>query len=162
MSIKKSILIELERETHNTGRILERITDEHLDWRPHEKSRSLGELAAHIVELHNWVSKALSNDVFDFNTDYQPLKINAIEELKGILAKGLIANQEMIEQLPEEYWLKEWVLKAGDYEMARMPKVGAVRYIITNHLIHHRGQLTVYLRLLNIPVPGLYGPSADE
>lgn len=162
MSIKKSFLIELERETSNTGRVLDRITDEHLDWRPHEKSMSLGALAAHIVELHNWVSKAIPKDVFDFKTDYQPLKINSIDELKDILIKGLIANKETIEQLPEEDWLKEWVLKAGDWEMARLPKAGAVRYIITNHLIHHRGQLTVYLRLLNIPVPGLYGPSADE
>ena len=123
---------------------------------------TLGELAAHIVELHNWVSKAIPMDAFDFKTDYQPLKINSIEALKGILAKGLIENKETIEQIPEEDWLKEWVLKAGDWEIARMPKAGAVRYIITNHLIHHRGQLTVYLRLLNIPVPGLYGPSADE
>lgn len=74
MSIKKSYLIELERETKNTRSILDRIPDDKLDWRPHEKSMSLGELAAHIVEVHNWVSKALPKDLFDFKVDYQPLE----------------------------------------------------------------------------------------
>jgi len=162
MSIQKSFLIELERETNNTSRILEQITDDHLDWRPHEKSRSLGELASHIVELHNWVSRAIPKDIFDIRTDYQPLKINSIAELKDILNNGFILNKETIAQLSEVNWLQEWVLKSGDLELARLPRAGAIRYIISNHLIHHRGQLTVYLRLLDIPVPGLYGPSADE
>jgi uncharacterized damage-inducible protein DinB len=162
MNVKKSFLIELERETNNTGRILDRITDDHLDWRPHEKSMSVRELSAHIVQLHSWISKAIPKDVFDLKTDFQPLKIDSVSELKAILTKGLIDNKETIAQLPDDDWLKEWVLKAGDWEIARLPKGGAIRHIITNHIIHHRGQLTVYLRLLNIPVPGLYGPSADE
>lgn len=162
MSIKKSYLIELEHETKNTSRILEQLSDDILDWRPHVKSMSVGELASHIVELHNWISKAIHKDFFDLNVDYQPLKVSSVEELKEILSEGLVANRASIEGAMGEDWLKEWILKAGDYEIARMPLTGAIRFIINNHIIHHRGQLTVYLRLLDVTVPGLYGPSADE
>ncbi|WP_312190992.1 DinB family protein [Sphingobacterium sp.] len=162
MSISKSYLIELDHETKNTSRILEQIPDDKLDWRPHSKSMSLGELAAHVVELHNWVSKAIPKDIFDFKVDYQPLKVKSVNELKAILSEGLVANRAAIENLKEEDWFKEWALKAGDFEIARLPRTGAIRFIVNNHIIHHRGQLTVYLRLLDITVPGLYGPSADE
>lgn len=123
---------------------------------------SLGELAAHVVELHNWVSKAIPKDIFDFKVDYQPLKVKSVNELKAILSEGLVANRAAIENLKEEDWFKEWALKAGDFEIARLPRKGAIRFIVNNHIVHHRGQLTVYLRLLDITVPGLYGPSADE
>ncbi|MDM1296560.1 DinB family protein [Sphingobacterium sp. N143] len=162
MSIKKSYLIELDHETKNTKRILDRIPDEKLDWRPHEKSMSLGELAAHVVELHNWVSKAIPKEVFDFKVDYQPLKVSSVAELKRVLSDGVEANKVAIESLSDEDWFKDWVLKSGDYEISRLPRAGAIRFIINNHIVHHRGQLTVYLRLLDIAVPGLYGPSADE
>lgn len=162
MSISKSYLIELDHETKNTSRILEQIPDDKLDWRPHSKSMSLGELAAHVVELHNWVSKAIPKDIFDFKVDYQPLKVKSVNELKTILSEGLVANRAAIENLKEEDWFKEWALKAGDFEIARLPRTGAIRFIVNNHIVHHRGQLTVYLRLLDITVPGLYGPSADE
>jgi uncharacterized damage-inducible protein DinB len=162
MSISKSYLIELDHETKNTSRILEQIPDDKLDWRPHCKSMSLGELAAHVVELHNWVSKAIPKDIFDFKVDYQPLKVKSVNELKAILSEGLVANRAAIENLKEEDWFKEWALKAGDFEIARLPRTGAIRFIVNNHIVHHRGQLTVYLRLLDITVPGLYGPSADE
>ncbi|WP_223585103.1 DinB family protein [Sphingobacterium sp. GVS05A] len=162
MSIKKSYLIELDHETKNTKRILDRIPDEKLDWRPHEKSMTLGELAAHVVELHSWVFKAIPKDTFDFKVDYHPLKVSSVEELKLTLSEGLEKNKAAIEDIAEEDWFKDWVLKAGDYEIARLPRAGAIRFIVNNHIVHHRGQLTVYLRLLGIPVPGLYGPSADE
>ena len=162
MSIKKSYLIELDHETKNTRRVLDRIPNEKLDWRPHEKSMTLGELAAHVVELHGWVSKAIPKDTFDFKIDYHPLKVSSVEELKLTLSEGLEKNKAAIEDIAEEDWFKDWVLKAGDYEIARLPRAGAIRFIVNNHIVHHRGQLTVYLRLLGIPVPGLYGSSADE
>ncbi|MGJ1436666.1 DinB family protein [Sphingobacterium siyangense] len=162
MSIKKSYLIELDHETKNTKRILERIPDDKLDWHPHEKSMSLGELAAHVVELHNWVHKAIPKDVFDFKVDYKPLKVSSVEELKTILTLGLEENKATLADIAESDWFNEWVLKAGDHEIARLPRAGAIRFIVNNHIVHHRGQLTVYLRLLDIAVPGLYGPSADE
>lgn len=158
----KSYLIELEKETDNTLRILDRIPNDQLGYRPHPKSMTLGKLAAHVVELHNWISQAITLDVFDFHLHYKPLVFTTIEDLKKITTDGYAKNKETITQLTEEDWTKEWVFRAGDHEIARLPKAGAMRFIVTNHLIHHRGQLSVYLRLLDIPVPGLYGPSADE
>ena len=162
MVIKQSLLLELDKETANTRRVVERLRDEQLDWRPHSKSMTLGELSAHVVELHNWVSKALCKGVFDFKADYTPFKPTSVADIATALESGYLLNKASIEASTDASWGDEWTLKAGDWVIAQMPKAGAIRFIINNHLVHHRGQLTVYLRLLDIPVPGLYGPSADE
>lgn len=162
MSIKRRLLVELDRETQQTRRVLENLTDEHLDWRPHPKSMSVKELAGHIVELHNWVAVALPKAAFDFKEDYQAVTATSIQEIIDLLDAGYPLNKEAIETASDESWFEKWTLKAGDWEIATLPRAGAIRFIVTNHLIHHRGQLTVYLRLLDVPVPGLYGPSADE
>ncbi|MBP3944423.1 DinB family protein [Sphingobacteriaceae bacterium WQ 2009] len=162
MSIKQGFLIELERETANTRRILANLTDADLTFQPHEKSMTLGNLAGHIVELHNWVSIAISTNDFNIATDYKPLKPTSVAELQEVLEAGFIKNQSLIKSLPEEQWLSQWTVRVDNYIIGEMPKLGAIRFVVYNHLIHHRGQLSVYLRLLDIPVPGLYGPSADE
>lgn len=162
MSIKQGMLVEIERETFNTQRVLNNLTNEHWNYKPHEKSMTLGQLASHIVELHNWTHLAVTKDVFDFHTDYTFPTTSSIEELKAKLESGLQKNKDFVNAQTDEFWLTKWTLKAGEHQIAEMPKLGAFRFIITNHLIHHRGQLTVYMRLLNIPLPGLYGPSADE
>lgn len=162
MSIKKSYLIELDHELKNTQRVLDNLSDAHLDWRPHAKSMTMGELAAHVVELHNWVAKAIAKDIFDFHVDYVPFKVSTVEELKTVLREGHAANVKAIEEMADENWFTEWSLQAGDHVIAKMPRAGAMRFIVVNHLIHHRGQLTVYMRMLDIPVPGIYGPSADD
>ena len=162
MSIKDGIIVEIERETANTKRILDNLSNEHWNYKPHEKSMSLGQLASHIVELHNWVHIATEKESFNFHTDYFPSQASTVEELKTILRDGLQKNKDFVNAQTDEFWLTNWVLKAGEHHISEMPKLGAFRFIITNHLIHHRGQLTVYMRLLNIPLPGIYGPSADE
>jgi uncharacterized damage-inducible protein DinB len=162
MALKDSLLIELEKETHNTRRILKRLADTHWDYKPHPKSTSLGELASHIVDLHNWVADALSKDVFDFKVDYVPPATTTVAALQTALDEGYERNRQSIEASADADWAREWTLKAGDWVIAQMPRAGAIRFIVNSHLIHHRGQLTVYLRMLDIPVPGLYGPSADE
>lgn len=162
MGIKSALLIELEREKKNTTRILNNLRNEVFDYKPHEKSMSVGELANHIVELHNWVGFAVTKEMFDFHTDYQPSTLKTVAELLEVLEKGYESNKRLIEEMDESVCFENWTLKAGDYVIAEMPKAGALRFIITNHLIHHRGQLTVYLRLLDLPVPGIYGPSADD
>lgn len=162
MGLKDSLLVELEKETENTRRILDRLPAEHWDYKPHAKSSSLGALASHVVELHNWVADALTKDVFDFKTDYAPSTATTPAELRKALDEGYERNKNSIEARPEADWQQEWTLRAGDWVIAQMPKASAMRFIITSHIIHHRGQLTVYLRLLDVPVPGLYGPSADE
>lgn len=162
MSIKKALLIELEREKENTKRIISRLNNESFDYKPHEKSMTLGALANHIVELHNWVSFVLTKDVFNFHTDYQKPNCTSVDDLLSKLESDFEKNKAIIEQMDEEVVFEDWALKAGDHVIAAMPKTGALRFIVTNHLIHHRGQLTVYMRLLDIPVAGIYGPSADD
>lgn len=162
MSIQKALSIELEREKNNTLRMLKALPNEQFGWKPHEKSMSLGQLANHIVELHNWVSLVFNAAVFDFKSDYIPATSTTKEELIEILENGFEKNRKIIVSLTDENYLSTWTLKSGDHVIAEMPKSGAIRFIVTNHLIHHRGQLSVYLRLLDIPLPGVYGPSADE
>lgn len=162
MSIQKSLSIELEREKDNTLRMLKALPNEHFGWKPHEKSMSLGELANHVVELHNWVSLVLDNAVFNFKTDYIPSTLATKEQLIEVLQLGYEENSKKLNNLSEENYFSLWKLTAGDHVIVELPKAGAIRFIVTNHLIHHRGQLSVYLRLLNVPVPGIYGPSADE
>lgn len=162
MSIKKAILIELEREKANTKRIISRLNNESFDYKPHEKSMTMGALANHIVELHNWVSFVLTKDVFNFHTDYQQPNCTSVDDLLSKLETDFEKNKAVIEQMDETVVFEDWTLKAGDHVIAALPKTGALRFIVTNHLIHHRGQLTVYMRLLDIPVPGIYGPSADD
>lgn len=162
MSIKQALLIELEKEKDNSKRMIERLTPEHFSWKPHTKSMSLGELSNHIVELHNWVDLVITKSSFDFHTDYVPSKCETADELIALLEKGYAVNKFAIEQMDEAVVFENWTLKAGDHVIASLPKTAAIRFIVANHLIHHRGQLSVYMRMLDIPVPGVYGPSADD
>lgn len=162
MSIKEGILAELAHETKNTQRILDNLSNEHWNYKPHEKSMTLGALASHVVELHSWVALALEKNEFNFHTDYKPSTATSIEDLQTILADSLKKNTDFVNAQAEEFWFGNWQFKAGDHMLSELPKLAALRYIITNHLIHHRGQLTVYMRMLDIPLPGIYGPSADE
>ncbi len=162
MSIQKALLIELEHEKKNTARIIKNLTDDVLGWKPHEKSMTAGQLANHIVELHNWVNYVITKDVFDFHTDYKPSALTTVSGLLEFLERNYEENRKLLESMDESSYFDTWTLKAGDHIISEMPRAGALRFIVTNHLIHHRGQLSVYLRLLNIPVPGIYGPSADD
>ena len=162
MSIKDSFIIEMQRETATTIRVLERLDQSHWTWRPHEKSMSAGVLAKHITHLHTWLPTAINNPSFDYLTDNKPSTESSFEELIKSLKDGLQKNIDFVNEKPEEFWFEEWTFKHGDHIIGKMPKIGAYRYVITNHLIHHRGQLSVYLRLLDIPVPSIYGPTADE
>lgn len=162
MSIKEALTIEIQRETQNTIRILKALPNDNFGYKPHPKSMSLGELANHIVELHGWASFVFTSDEFDFHKDYEPSSLQTKEELILALENMTAKNLEVVNALTDEEYFKNWKLKAGDHTIAELPKAGAYRFIVTNHLIHHRGQLTVYLRLLDLPLPGIYGPSADE
>lgn len=162
MSITQSLLVELERESDNTLSMLERLQGADFSWKPHAKSMSMGMLANHIVELHNWLSLVLTESVLDFQKDYTPLTLEDAASLSNELKEGVVKSKEIVENLDESVLFEEWTLRSGDYVIMSLPKIAAIRFIVTNHLIHHRGQLSVYMRLLDIPVPGIYGPSADE
>jgi uncharacterized damage-inducible protein DinB len=162
MSIQKSLSIEIIRETENTLRILKALPEDKWDYKPHEKSMTLGQLANHILELHGWVSYVFTQDTFDFHTDYVPSKFTKVEEMVTKLENFKNENLTVLSELSEDNYLTNWSLKAGDHVIVEASKAAAYRFIVTNHLVHHRGQLTVYLRMLDVPVPGIYGPSADE
>lgn len=162
MSINQGFLIEIEKETANTRRLISKIEDKHLDWRPHEKSMTVRQLVGHIVDLHNWNRKALENENFNLATDHTFFKPTSIAEALEVLNSNFELNKGAINSMADGDWQKIWTLQNGDHVIAQGPKIGALRFIVYNHLIHHRGQLSVYLRLLDIAVPGLYGPSADD
>ncbi len=161
-SIKQLFLSEVERETENTRKMMERLEGVDLTWKPHDKSASIGDLAGHIVEIHNWVGNAFVEDEFDFHTSYVPFKPVNAGELLDVLKSGQDRNTSFVNNQEDAAWDKMWTVRAGDFIIASMPKSAAFRFFLHNHLIHHRGQLSVYMRLLDIPVPGLYGPSADD
>ncbi|HLQ99608.1 MAG TPA: DinB family protein [Sphingobacterium sp.] len=160
--VKEDLLLELENETQSTLQVLESLKEEYLDWKPHEKSMSVKALATHIVDLHNWFSLVLETGELDFQSNYQPTKADTVAELIKYLNEGLGKNKRALSAIKEDDFLTPWTLKVGDQILRQMPKKDILRYVVNNHIYHHRGQLTVYLRLLNLAVPGIYGPSADE
>lgn len=154
---------DLEQELSQTRRILERVPEEHLDWRPHEKSWTLGELAQHIVNLPFWQTRIVEADEFDLATSPPPSAgPRSREELLERFDRSATALRDAVARLDEQALGARWTLRQGDRVLIALPRAAVLRGMGISHLIHHRGQLTVYLRLLDTPVPGLYGPSADE
>ncbi|MGC4034625.1 MAG: DinB family protein [Chitinophagaceae bacterium] len=163
MAIRDSFIGELKHESALTRKILERVPLDKKDWKPHEKSTSLGRLATHIAETHRWISTILGADEFDFATAaFKPNVASSTEELLAILDKHVNEAIEALSKATDEDFEKQWAIKRGGQTMMSPVKKVAVRGWGFSHTYHHRGQLSVYLRLLDIPVPGMYGPSADE
>ncbi|ACT03739.1 DinB family protein [Paenibacillus sp. JDR-2] len=161
--MKQLIVGDAEHELTITRCILERLPDEHMAWKPHEKSMTLGGLATHLINLLNWQAAILLSPELDMSAVSG--RREALQKREDVLAEydantakviGLIAECD------ENKLSEEWTLRNGDYIILRQPRAMALRSFGLSHMIHHRAQLGVYLRLLNIPVPGLYGPSADE
>lgn len=155
---------DLERELNATERVLQRVPTESLDWRPHEKSWTLGELAAHVANLLNWAKMAIEEEGYDMaassSEEREPPR-DAEEILETFY--GLEANVvDALGDTSDEAMMKPWTLRHGDKELFTLPKASVLRTWSLSHMIHHRGQLTVYLRLLDVPVPPTYGPTADE
>ncbi|HEU4557786.1 MAG TPA: DinB family protein [Longimicrobium sp.] len=155
---------DLENELATTRRVLERVADEHWDWKPHEKSKSLGALATHVAEIPFLASLVLTTDEFNAagaNRWPQGAPTNR-EQLLAAFDAAATAVTSAIGSVPADGWGKTWQLRMGDQVFVSLPRAAALRVLGISHLVHHRAQLTVYLRLLNIPVPSVYGPSADE
>ncbi len=162
MAIKDALIAEFKHESASTKKILERVPMERSDWKPHEKSMTLGKLATHIAGIPHWASDIAEKDEFDFRTDIKPEAASTNEELMKLFQDRMDKALAGLDKMGDEDFKKMWVAKSGDQVYYNMPKVIALRGFAFNHLLHHRGQLSVYLRLLDIPVPGMYGPSADE
>jgi len=163
MSPKKNFTEELKHETNNTRKILERLPMEKLSWKPHEKSMNLERLSQHIAELPTWITLTIKQDELDFAKGYTPSpKFNSTEELIEQLNKNVALATKALEETTDEHLLKPWTLRNGEQIFFTMPRAVVIRNMVFNHIIHHRAQLGVYLRLLNVPLPTIYGPTADE
>ena len=161
MSIKQALINELKHEAQNTRKLLERVPEEHFAYKPHEKSTTLQRLATHIAEIPVWTVRALTTETFDAASLKPRLAANN-EELLSIHEETVKDAETALGNASDEDLMKIWTLKRGDHTIFSLPKAAIIRNMSSNHLYHHRGQLTVYLRLLNVPVPGIYGPSADD
>lgn len=162
MSLIQSLLEEMDQEAKTTRKMLSRIPDDKFDWKPHEKSMNIRSLATHIAELPTWVSMALDTSGLDFATaPYNPKQINNTAELLQYFEECLAKGRERLAKATEEELKPLWTLRNGEEVYFSDPKGKVIRMAYCQ-IVHHRAQLGVYLRLLNIPIPGSYGPSADE
>ena len=163
MSICAPLAAEMQQEAKTTRRILERVPEASFGWKPHEKSMTLGRLAAHVAELPELIIPALTRDELDFASgDFKPFNPSSTAELLEKFDRNIEAAAGLLEQQPDERMGDKWRLRSGDHVLFEMPRALVVRFVGLNHVIHHRGQLSVYLRLLDVPLPSIYGPSADE
>ena len=161
--ISQSLLPEFDHETKITRKTLAAVPEDKPDYRPHPKSMTLSRLAGHVAEVPMWLMATISNDALDLAAgQYQPVVMTSREALLKVWDEGVAAARATLEKASDEDLMKSWSLKSGDMVHFTLPKIAVIRANVMNHLIHHRAQLGVYLRLLDVPVPAVYGPSADD
>lgn len=161
MSIISSFLKEMEKESITTRKMLSIVPEDKFDWQPHPKSMTVRQLTTHIAEMPTFVSLAVTTDELDFNAQpYQPVQINNKEELLQYFETILAESKAHLAATNEEIMPESWTMRAGDNIYAQLTKEEAVRMSFSQ-IVHHRAQLGVFLRLLDVPIPGSYGPSAD-
>lgn len=162
MDIISALLKEMEAEAIVTRKMLQLVAAEKLAWKPHDKSMSLQNLAVHIAELCSWVSMGLTTTGIDFATmDYKPTEVKNTEELISLFETSYNAGHDALQNAKEDDLLPEWTMRSGEHIHSVMTKYEVIRHAFSQ-ITHHRAQLGVYLRLNNIPIPGSYGPSADD
>ncbi|HEV8132120.1 MAG TPA: DinB family protein [Acidobacteriota bacterium] len=166
MRISGTLLPEYDQEMANTRKTLERVPEDKFGWKPHEKSMTLGRLAQHLSEIPSWANFTIDKDSLDIAPPgappYQPPRANSRRELLQLFDKNVTAARAAIAGASDEHLKKPWTLLFGGKTVFTLPRIAVLRTSVMNHGIHHRAQLGVYLRLNNVPVPALYGPSADE
>jgi len=162
LSIIPLLLKEMDQEAATTRKMLQRVPADKWDWKPHEKSMAMRNLTVHIAELPSWAAMALNTSELNFEgMDYTPTPVNSTEELLAIFEKNFAEGKAALEKATEADLLPNWTLRTGEKIHSVSTKYDVIRMSFCQ-IVHHRAQLGVYLRLLNIPIPGSYGPSADE
>jgi uncharacterized damage-inducible protein DinB len=162
-NIATALIAEIEHEAGVTRTVIERIPAEKFDWKPHEKSMTFGRLASHVAEMFGWTPPTMEQAELDFSKmDYKPFEPKTTEELVEFLDKNVAEAIATLKSSPDERFMENWTMRNGEQVYFTMPKIAVMRSFVMNHIIHHRGQLSVYLRLNDIAVPSIYGPSADE
>ena len=161
----EELLTEFDVEMEATRRVLERVPTDRLDWKPHAKSMTIGRLATHVADLLRWTKFTFDTDGLDFEQPGDALGPQQLESAQAILDwfdERSKESRAAIEAADEAAWNGTWTMRQGDQVFFALPRWAVIRRFVLNHVVHHRAQLTVYLRLLDIPVPGTFGPSADE
>ncbi len=164
MTIAATLLPEFDQEMQNTRKALERVPDDQskFDWTPHPKSMPFFKLASHIANIPEWAVYTMQRDVLDLSVDGKMAKPSSKKELLELFDEHVKAARAEIEKASDEHFMKPWTLKMGEQTFFTEPRATVIRKMVMSHGIHHRSQLCVYLRLNDIPVPAIYGPSADE
>jgi uncharacterized damage-inducible protein DinB len=166
MGIGQSLLPEFDHEMVVTRKVLERVPEDKYNYKPHPKSMEMGRLASHVAEMLGWVGSTFQSESFDFappgGEPMQPFVAKNNQELLAAFDKNCREAREVLEKASDESMMQTWTLLGGGKTIFSMPRLGVVRSMFMNHIVHHRGQLSVYLRLNEVPVPSIYGPSADE
>jgi len=161
--IAQSLLPELQNEFPNTRKMLERVPAASFDWKPHEKSMTLIRLATHLATLPQWLTMTVNTTELDFSkSPYSPPKFETTQEIVDAFDKNVQEALDALKGASDEALMQPWTLRNGEQIFFTMPRIAVIRSLVISHMIHHRAQLQVFLRLLNVPVPGMYGPSADE
>jgi len=165
MTIANALLPEFDHEMAVTRTLLERVPDDRGDWKPHAKSMSVSQLALHLANLPVWMSIALDKDEFDLNppggSSWKSPAFEGSQKLVAWFDGNVATAREALARTTDEGFMQSWSLKDGGVVRMTMPRIAVVRSFVLSHTIHHRGQLSVFLRLLDVPVPGIYGPTAD-
>ncbi len=166
MSIADGYIAEFDQEMANTRRLLECVTEEVLDFQPHPRSMTLARLAGHIAEMPDWGANTAEFDSLDIRPDcgpaFEPCFVSNVADMLELFDKNVATARAAIAAVSDEAMFAPWSLLAGGKPIFTMPRIAVLRTMILNHIIHHRAQLGVYLRINDIPIPGMYGPSADD
>jgi len=166
MSISDALLPEFDHEMANTRKTLERVPLDKSDWKPHEKSMAMGPLAIHLAEMPGWVAETINKDSLDLAPPdappYERPQVNSQADLLAMFDKNVAAARDALAGVSDEHLFQPWTLLSGGQTILTLPRIGVIRGFVISHSIHHRAQLGVYLRLNDIAVPAIYGPSADE
>lgn len=166
MSIAQSLLPEFDHEMAITRRVLERVPADHADWQPHAKSMTLGQLAAHMGNIPRWGVVTIRQDEFDMakagDGQLESMEFSGSAALIQRFDTNVAEARELLAGASDEHLMQKWSFRSGDHTIFTLPRVAVLRTLVLSHIIHHRGQMSVYLRLRDVPVPSIYGPSADE
>jgi uncharacterized damage-inducible protein DinB len=165
MPIAELLVPEFDSETATTRKVLERVPDDRIEWKPHEKSFPMGHLAQLVAMIPGWTSFVISKNEFDIAPKEGPsavYKFQPVSEILALFDKGVAEARPLLAAVSDEALQQPWTLKAGGQSVTTMSRYMMLRWMMLNHLVHHRAQLGVYLRLTDQPVPQMYGPTADE
>lgn len=163
MTIAEAMIAEFSQESIGTRTMLERLPEDKLSWKPHEKSMSLGRLATHVAEIPEWAETIVNDETFDMDAaGFTPKELTSKQEILDYFDENVEKFKKVMSGQGDEHLFKNWKLIAGGHTAVDLARVACLRGFVLSHLIHHRGQLSVYLRENDVPLPAIYGPSADE